>query len=373
MNVRRLASRVASRYLLSKDRYERETGQRLPRWKQKLDEYEERGNFFIRFADVPRLVINPNNEYGTPTGIYTYPLKYEKIKNPDGPFFGMGRPYGMILALKPGANILRFSRYTESDLQRDIAKLREKFSLSDENIEVWKSYAYVKSPAGMIWSTTEYLSERLGGNSVHRWAFILWKTLGYDGAYDDRGAGIIHPNEPYQAVFFNTKAVELEDILQFYGDTDVVSEPRKILSDRDLSGQDFSGRNLRESNLSGSNLIGANLSGADLRGAILHRTNLSGANLRNTNFTRAILVEANLKGANLDGSEVFAFASLLRANLSGVNLSGVNLRGADLERADLSGANLSDAILAGADLTGADLTGAKIEGANLDGAKGYNP
>jgi uncharacterized protein YjbI with pentapeptide repeats len=381
MNVRHLASRVASRYLLSKDRYQRETGQSLPRWKEKLNEYEERGNLFLHFSTVPRLAIYPNNEYETPTGFYTYPLKYEKIKDPNDPtatVFAMGRPYGVILSLKPGANILRISRYGESDLQRDIAKLREKFSISDEEIEGWKSDAKVKSPAGMIWNITRKLSERIGGNSVHRWTSILWKTLGYDGVDDDLGKKVIHESEPYQAVFFNTKAVELEEIIQFHdgsgnslsrGDRGLVNRSKKILSGRDLSGQDFSRQNLRGSNLSGSNLSGSNLSGANLMEATLHRTNLSGANLQNTDFTSAIMVGANLSGANLT-------RTILQANLTKANLVGAKFDLTDFRFADLKGANLERTTIKGtmygADLSGANLyialLGANLERANLTGA-----
>jgi hypothetical protein len=41
---------------------------------------------------------------------------------------------------------------------------------------------------------------------------ILHKVLGYDGVYDD-GYGIIHPNEPNQAVFFNTRIIDVVNIV----------------------------------------------------------------------------------------------------------------------------------------------------------------
>ncbi len=417
MNARHLASRVASRYLLSKDRYERETGQKLPRWKEKLDEYEKKGNLFIHFTFVPKLGVYPNNKFDTPTGFYAYPLKYAEMR-----YFATDRPYGVVLAPKPGANILHISQYGDSDLQRDIAKLREKFSISNEDIEGWKSDARIKSPAGMIWNITRNLSERLGGKPVHRWSSVLWKVLGYDGVNDDRGAKVIHPGEPYQAVFFNTRSLDLKDLIQFAqtkldetgqvylvkrkGIPSIKGGPATEhlergkstnLSGQDLSGQDLSGQVLIKANLSDANLTGANLSDADLTDADLTGANLKGANLKGADLMGANLKGADLMGANLTGA-VLRDALLMGANLSGANLSkstltnmnllGVNLTGAKLEFTNLSGsqlaganlsnsdsklvnllgANLAGADLSGADLMAADLTVSNLKGSNLSGS-----
>ncbi len=416
MNARHLASRVASRYLLSKDRYERETGQKLPRWKQKLDEYEKKGNLFIHFTFVPKLGVYPNNKYDTPTGFYAYPLRYAHISD-----FATNRPYGVILAPKPGANILRISQYGDDDLQRDIAKLRERHAISDQDIGDWSRKSRIKSPAGMLWNITRNLSQRLGGKSVHRWAFILWKTLGYDGVDDDRGAGVIHDNEPHQAVFFNTRALDLKDLIQFapaeldpFGQVDTERGPaekyvkqrakeekqreKERLTGQDYTGESFSGYDFSNRDLSGkiferadflrANLSGANLSGANFFEASLVGANLSGANLTGANLRNSDVDGANFTGANLTGADFRAeFKELIvlkGANLTRVNLQysqlplGTNFSNMNLTGANLSWSRLSTFIFRGANLTGANLTGAKVfysnlvdanlSGANLSGA-----
>ena len=399
MEVGHLAYRVASRYLLSKDRYQRETGESLPRWKQVLNEYEASGNNFVHFSFVPKLGVYPNNTWDTPTGFYSYPLKYAQISD-----FATERPYAVIFKVKPGANVLRVSQYGESDLQRDLSKLRSIFPLSevlwDDLVRESMEEAPSSSPSMKIWRITRKLSETQGGRFVHKWTTILWKTLGYDGVYDDRGYGVIHENEPYQAVFFNIKALDLKDLLQLYSikmdqygqfvgvksgpTTDFVKqrsleerekahEKKRLrndsyidadLSNRDFSGENLSGKVFKGTNFSGTNLEGTMLSSTDLTGANLTRADIEASNLSGANLSGANLTSTYAKGADLSGVN-FSRADLTQATLERANLNLSNLVGARLTDANLSDAKIFKATLKGANLAGANLSGANLAGANL--------
>jgi len=69
-----------------------------------------------------------------------------------------------------------------------------------------------KNPIMMIWNITRLLAAKLSNNTKQaavKWNLILSKDLGYSGFADKSGKGYIHPSEPMQAVFLNTKAFEL--------------------------------------------------------------------------------------------------------------------------------------------------------------------
>jgi len=74
---------------------------------------------------------------------------------------------------------------------------------------------YKKNALQKYWSITRILAMKiaekrhLSNRYVHVWAYIINKT--YDGVIDDLGEKIIHPSEPYQAVFFNRSHIKVLD------------------------------------------------------------------------------------------------------------------------------------------------------------------
>lgn len=98
---------------------------------QQLEQYSKRNDVFISFTDLPKLGINPKNEYNTPTGIYTYPLKQvwpemSKTKSTHFDTFGEGRPYIQVLQQKGSKFIEDISKtYSFPDLEKDMNKLRK--------------------------------------------------------------------------------------------------------------------------------------------------------------------------------------------------------------------------------------------------------
>lgn len=138
-------------------RHKRETGENLPRWQEKLREYERAGGYLVHFGYHPKLGLNPLNEFETtPTGVYFYKLKTETMRR-----FGVDRPYAMIAKIKDEARILELETYSDADLSRDIGILKEKYSgkdeLIDETLESWED----QGPAKSFWETVKALSTGL--------------------------------------------------------------------------------------------------------------------------------------------------------------------------------------------------------------------
>ena len=409
-----------SEILFEENKYKKETGEDLPNWQEKLKEYEAYKEFFVHFSNVPRANLYIINKYDTPIGFYAYPLDFSKMKN-----FAVDRPYAIVFKLKPNAKILDLENYNETQYTSDLAKLKTKYKISDEEIKSWELDARKQSPAGFIWNVTRNLSfegassavteaynapvpnaeprvrKKLsptekekrdkyvtkilgsyqpidpgakGGGQTGKWSVILNKILGYDGVIDNC-LEIIHYSEPCQTVFFNTSMIEIQDIIQItkkIKTKDEISIVKINYSNQNFSGKDLSRKNfsnaiLNKTNLSNANLSQANLSQAtlaraDLTDAILQNADLSGAILTRAYLTRANLTRANLEGANLTG------AILTRADLTGADLTRADLTGADLYGANLTGAYLYGADLTGAYLYGADLTGAILTRANLTDA-----
>lgn len=331
--------RASTRRTANPTRYARETGKRLPRWREKLAQYESEGGYFVHFSNYPKTGVYPTNKFQTPTGFYAYPLSFERIAG-----FATDRPYAIIF--KPmRARLWVLRNYTPSDYASDLKILHA--ALGRFQVAEWKKQARVQTPAGQMWNITRMLSE----GSVARWTRIIYEVLGYDGVVDDC-LSIIHTSERCQAVFFDMRTgspgnpqnekVRIVDVLE-KGKSNELQRTKGI----DLRGKKLSSPNLRRIDLRGANLTSAKLDGVDLHGMDLTGVTLTvadlvGANLKGAKFISADLRGANfnsadLTGANLAGANLFD-AILYRANLADANLTFANLRGADLEEANLEGA-----------------------------------
>jgi hypothetical protein len=113
------------------------------------------------------------------------------------------------------------------DKYLELQELAQKYYLNeDEKIfyNIFKSYnwnkfikyasieAKAKNPVVIMWNITRLLAEKLSNNAKQastKWNLILSKDLGYSGFADKSGKGYIHPSEPMQAVFFNTRAFDV--------------------------------------------------------------------------------------------------------------------------------------------------------------------
>lgn len=199
--------------------------QRQNYWHLKLKQYEHNPNAFVTFSTIPKLGINPKNTWGTPTGIYGYPLDMKKTISD----FATDRPYALVFKPKNPERMLTFFEYdsNESFYQSDVEKLKDYFQqktgIIDDFLD-FEEYARKKAkfntPSAWLWNLTRLLAKAIEERSTNtktkstfQWSQILYNILGYEGAYDNEGIGLIHENEPFQAVFFRSDAVELLELI----------------------------------------------------------------------------------------------------------------------------------------------------------------
>lgn len=93
-------------------------GNKPTSWKQQLLAYEQQKNLFVHFSNYPKMGLYLVNEYKTPIGFYSYPLKKGKIAS-----FATERPYMVIIKPKPEARILDIKAYSAEDYRRDFGIL----------------------------------------------------------------------------------------------------------------------------------------------------------------------------------------------------------------------------------------------------------
>jgi hypothetical protein len=184
---------------------------------------------FVHFSNEPelkpeirRLVVT-----GGPRGLYTYKIERD-ARYP----FAADRPYAHVL--RGIGRELDAGTYTESDLERDLAKLRRIVDLAPAERALARQAAkpqrmlgdvYVQVPAGRLY----YLITRQqqhpdpedppqwsNGHSVADPAYAteLFRALGYDYVTDR--FGMIYSSEPTQTVFLHPGAFKVEKTMKLH-------------------------------------------------------------------------------------------------------------------------------------------------------------
>lgn len=202
-------------------------------------------NLFVTFVNVDKVGINPKSQYDTPIGVYAYPLDYV-LEEEDVPFRGEGvNKSKKIKILKASGKNFIDGDISKSQYNDNVKYIKQKFNIEDDEINMWENKSRKKTNFGKLWNVTRMLSlkiskpskekkdanelsndelfDELQGtskdpakNSVVVWNKIL-QLLGYDYVVD-MGDGIIHPNEPTQAVFLKTTSYKVID--EHYIDTE---------------------------------------------------------------------------------------------------------------------------------------------------------
>lgn len=192
-----------------KQRYAKETGEKFNTFDQfqaLTAQYSTKGNFFLfaQFSSINKLGINPSSTFDTPLGIYSYPVVafgIDPFTKGDLPF-ATERQY-----------IIAFT--VSSTLQSKIAVLDSSGNIDDahsgiKSAQLEQMYKQF-NPAGSRKKQTTFQKFWLETRAQvkenpSQWAALLRK-LGLEGVVD-RGSGIVHWNEPTQAVIFSRSGMQ---------------------------------------------------------------------------------------------------------------------------------------------------------------------
>lgn len=198
-------------------------------------------NCFVSFTSIDKLGINPNSSFETPIGIYAYPASYVigrigETKSPDHLPYAGEEPYASIFS--GVGNMLLVSDMSTTDAMKYYPKIGEYYASKSgmpwkQSVDIverfindaHKSAKFPDLIGGRFWYVTMEVANLLSkpksiytksdnGNTVksgHHTGPTIWndllRFLGIDYIVD-QGTGIIHTNEPHQALFLSTKAID---------------------------------------------------------------------------------------------------------------------------------------------------------------------
>lgn len=221
-----------------------------------LERLKDRDDIHVRFADTPKIGVNPGYKYSNPIGVYTYPLKQmwkqfqdnnipfaSKMKyihvlqeNPQAnivdvadPNFDVEEYVGRILEVKNGYywkklfndgnkeilsdTAINIARDGNLDLQNDKEEIQILTILNYSKLNT----AYPNLPMGILW----WFMFRTVRNAKE-WT-KLFLEIGIDAITDKTGTGLIHENEPVQAVFMHPRSYKRIDFIKnFFNDPEFV-------------------------------------------------------------------------------------------------------------------------------------------------------
>ena len=182
------------------------------------DKYSDKSTtgLFVSFVQVDKIGINPYSTYNTPNGVYTYPMRFLLDGN-NVPYRGSKKP-NKIKVLKAVSNNVLDNNLSKEEYEKckeqllkvleekykDKPAFLDQFNSYEKYIELIESDTKIKTNFGKLWNVTRRIS-----SNPNNWSKLLI-DLGFDIVYDN-GNGIIHNNEPIQAVFLNPKSYKVVD------------------------------------------------------------------------------------------------------------------------------------------------------------------
>jgi len=200
-------------------------------------------NLFVTFTSIEKLGINPQSNYDTPLGIYSYPAtyirKYISDRGMKGLPFAGHSEYATIFKAK--GNIINLVNISEAEVNLYYKKI--KLYMKNKSSKDWKTVSdeidaiidksmsndsfkgvdlfmmpsepikYSSFPGARLWYVTREVSKMIAADKPRgtvpadslAWN-NLFRSIGIAGCVD-AGIGIIHSNESTQAVFFDIGAV----------------------------------------------------------------------------------------------------------------------------------------------------------------------
>lgn len=238
----------------------KERGVALERPTASIAKYIGEDFHYISFTSIKKLGLNPSSQWATPLGIYAYPLGDEWFKKAwkvsldggtreqGGIPFATEQPYIQLFKAKASRRVVVVGRSgnaieNEALVTKALRKLDntmpDAVARAEESIGMrgWSMQGDMRR----LWLLTMFIAMETVGERgkmvralksdnqhIVRWSNMLVE-LGIDGV-EDRGSGIIHPNEPHQAVFFRLRDVSLMDTL-----TNPLLSPAKVIADPKVS------------------------------------------------------------------------------------------------------------------------------------------
>lgn len=369
-------------------RYKKETGMSLPSWRDRLDSYVDMPDHFVTFSTIPKLGVNPINAYGTPTGIYAYPLS-SKIES--HVTFAKDRPYAIVFKPKQGTNILKVESYSYAQLQADIEKLLSMHGSvwESDNVDgVIKRARNAVFPrarnldadpvlaAKLLWQITKNLASdlnfaknekatdvgtdfsqlrlRVEATTPNEWARVFL-SLGYQGVVDT-GHQIIHQNEPSQAVFFSSNAVEAVDMVQKPTDEYQSAQPDDIMQIKRAvaAGKSLSGIPIKEQlahlNLSGKHVDGLTVPspiGTGGSGGSLYMCSFAGSLLTNwkllvNRHSNLLFASATIRDMQLGKADKFSYVTIAESSFQKSKITNLSANLAMFDSCNFKGATIKD-------------------------------
>jgi hypothetical protein len=143
--------------------------------------------------------------------------KYSKLLGELSDNIGIG-----VNATNPNASGNRWE-ISDVDKRYGIITVRNRAS---GNVLPMSIIRFLRGNPGYSNLVTESLMEYQAGSkranrSAVLWTYLLYRVLGYKFVDDSNGSGLIHSNEPYQAVFFNRGVI---DVIDRFDNPDVHSD-----------------------------------------------------------------------------------------------------------------------------------------------------
>ena len=175
-------------------------------------------------SDLERFGINVQSKFGTPFGVYGYPLTedyyYRLIEN-KVPFAGE-RKYIHVFSLSDST--FNITNYSKSNYDKDVSILKKMYGVDEEFIDRCEKEAYRQDYPSYFMNLTRTVAKE----DSREWSRVM-KNLGYTNLYDN-GGGIIHINEREQIVVLDPSIIIHLDIFEnkFGGEGKVKSDLNKI-------------------------------------------------------------------------------------------------------------------------------------------------
>lgn len=172
---------------------------------------------FATYTTRPTMQINTIPKFDTPFGLYTYPLEYlmrrgdskETLFNV-APFASNKKHiHAVEVVSSKVVDLQTYSKYG-----RDFDTLEE-YVIDKYGDDAWgdiEDEFYPRGTAGrktwdLVTTISKWVEENEGKKQSETSMKLFHNVLGWDGAIDN-GGGIIHEDEPTQAVFFKMGAVK---------------------------------------------------------------------------------------------------------------------------------------------------------------------